>query len=53
VADPSGLFLATPRCGARAVPGTAITVAVEGKRPLLAEVQSLVAGKDIRPPGAR
>jgi DNA repair protein RadA/Sms len=51
VADPSGLFLADP--GGRrvsAVPGTAITVAVEGKRPLLAEVQALVAGSDIASP---
>jgi DNA repair protein RadA/Sms len=41
VPDPSGLF-----CNHRdvAVPGTAITVTVEGKRPLLAEVQALVAG---------
>lgn len=38
--DPSGLFL-THRDGA--VPGTAVTVAVEGKRPLLGEVQALVA----------
>jgi DNA repair protein RadA/Sms len=38
--DPSGLFLsrhATP------VPGTAVTVTLEGRRPLLAEVQALVA----------
>ncbi|HSL07694.1 MAG TPA: DNA repair protein RadA [Pseudonocardiaceae bacterium] len=38
--DPSGLFL-TRRDGA--VPGTAVTVVVEGKRPLLGEVQALVA----------
>ncbi|MGH3796877.1 MAG: DNA repair protein RadA [Pseudonocardiaceae bacterium] len=38
--DPSGLFL-TRRD--RAVPGTAVTVVVEGKRPLLGEVQALVA----------
>ncbi len=40
LADPSGLFLSargTP------VPGTCVTVAVEGRRPLLAEVQALVA----------
>lgn len=40
VPDPSGLFMGdreTP------VPGTCVTVVVEGKRPLLAEVQSLVA----------
>jgi len=38
--DPSGLFL-TRR--AEPVPGTCVTVTVEGRRPLLAEVQSLVA----------
>ncbi|MGB8255917.1 MAG: DNA repair protein RadA, partial [Pseudonocardiaceae bacterium] len=38
--DPSGLFR-THRDGA--VPGTAVTVVVEGKRPLLGEVQALVA----------
>ena len=40
LADPSGLFLSargTP------VPGTCVTVAVEGRRPMLAEVQALVA----------
>jgi DNA repair protein RadA/Sms len=38
--DPSGLFLSrhsTP------VPGTAVTVALEGRRPLVTEVQALVA----------
>ncbi len=50
VADPSGLFLAEPGGRDMAVPGTAITVAVEGKRPLLAEVQALVAGSDIASP---
>ena len=38
--DPSGLFLSR-RDGA--VPGTVVTVVVEGKRPLLVEVQALVA----------
>lgn len=40
VPDPSGLFL-----GARSEPvaGTCVTVVVEGKRPLVAEVQALVA----------
>jgi DNA repair protein RadA/Sms len=38
--DPSGLFV-TRRDGS--VPGTAVTVVVEGKRPLLGEVQALVA----------
>ena len=32
------------------MPGTAVTVAVEGKRPLPAEVQALVSGKDIPSP---
>jgi DNA repair protein RadA/Sms len=50
VTDPSGLFLADSSPGRAMVAGTAITVAVEGKRPLLAEVQSLVAGKDIPSP---
>ncbi len=40
VADPSGLF--TSRHSAP-VPGTAITVTMEGRRPLLAELQALVA----------
>lgn len=40
VEDPSGLFLhhRSP------APGTAVTVAMEGRRPLLAEVQGLVVG---------
>jgi DNA repair protein RadA/Sms len=40
VADPSGLFLSKRDVG---VAGTAVTVAVEGKRPLLGEVQALVS----------
>jgi DNA repair protein RadA/Sms len=40
VPDPSGLFLNRRDTG---VPGTAVTVAVEGKRPLLGEVQALVS----------
>lgn len=40
VADPSGLFLGDRE---NPVSGTCVTVVVEGKRPLLAEVQSLVA----------
>jgi DNA repair protein RadA/Sms len=40
VSDPSGLFLNRREQG---VPGTAVTVAVEGKRPLLGEVQALVS----------
>lgn len=39
VIDPSGLFVNRQESQ---VPGTAITVMVEGKRPLLAEVQALV-----------
>ena len=38
--DPSGLFLSQRQ---DAVPGTCVTVTVEGKRPLVAEVQALVA----------
>lgn len=45
--DPSGLFL-TQR--AEPVPGTCVTVAVEGRRPLLAEVQSLVASSSLATP---
>jgi DNA repair protein RadA/Sms len=40
VADPSGLFMNRT---SEPVSGTAITVAVEGKRPLLGEVQALVS----------
>ena len=50
ISDPSGLFLADSSPNRELVPGTAITVAVEGKRPLLAEVQALVAGNDIASP---
>lgn len=47
VADPSGLFL-----GDRSNPvaGTCVTVVVEGKRPLVAEVQALVAGSNLPVP---
>ena len=38
--DPSGLFLTHRR---NAVPGTCVTVTLEGRRPLLSEVQTLVA----------
>ena len=38
--DPSGLFLTQRR---NAVPGTCVTVTLEGRRPLLSEVQTLVA----------
>jgi DNA repair protein RadA/Sms len=37
--DPSGLFLSERRV---AVPGSCVTVALEGRRPLLTEVQALV-----------
>lgn len=47
VPDPSGLFL---NRHAAAVEGTAITVTVEGKRPLLAEVQALVAPSTLPTP---
>jgi DNA repair protein RadA/Sms len=40
VLDPSDLFRETRE---RPVPGTCVTVTMEGRRPLLAEVQSLVA----------
>jgi DNA repair protein RadA/Sms len=43
--DPSGLFLSRRP---EAVPGTCVTVTVEGRRPLLAEVQALV-GEDKTP----
>jgi DNA repair protein RadA/Sms len=40
LADPSGLFLSRH---AEPVPGTCITVTLEGRRPMVAEVQALVA----------
>jgi DNA repair protein RadA/Sms len=40
LADPSGLFLSTRHAP---VPGTCVTVTVEGRRPLPAEVQALLA----------
>lgn len=45
--DPSGLFLSQRR---EPVPGTCVTVTVEGKRPLVAEVQSLVAPSALASP---
>jgi DNA repair protein RadA/Sms len=39
LSDPSGLFLSR---GAHPVPGTCLTITLEGRRPLVAEVQSLV-----------
>ncbi len=47
VADPSGLFLSER---GSPVPGTAVTVAVEGRRPIPIEVQALVAGSGIPSP---
>jgi DNA repair protein RadA/Sms len=47
VPDPSGLFLNRRETG---VPGTAVTVAVEGKRPLLGEVQALVSKSTLGTP---
>ena len=40
LADPSGLFLSDRP---RAVPGTCVTITLEGRRPLVTEVQALVA----------
>ncbi|MDQ4085054.1 MAG: DNA repair protein RadA [Actinomycetota bacterium] len=40
VTDPTGLFVSRHD---RPVPGTCVTVTLEGRRPMLAEVQSLVA----------
>ncbi|MBA2391024.1 MAG: DNA repair protein RadA [Geodermatophilaceae bacterium] len=45
--DPSGLFLSQR---SQAVPGTCVTVTVEGRRPLLAEVQALVASTNLPSP---
>lgn len=42
ITDPSGVFL-TQRTAP--TPGTAVTVTLEGRRPLVAEVQALVAGQ--------
>ena len=39
LSDPSGLFLTHHAC---AIPGSAVTVTLEGRRPLVAEVQALV-----------
>ncbi|MGH3438189.1 MAG: magnesium chelatase domain-containing protein, partial [Sciscionella sp.] len=47
VADPSGLFL---NRGQDAAPGTAVTVVMEGKRPLLSEMQALVAKSNLPAP---
>ncbi|HEV7907667.1 MAG TPA: DNA repair protein RadA [Pseudonocardiaceae bacterium] len=47
VPDPSGLFLSRRD---QAVEGTAVTVIVEGKRPMLGEVQALVASTNLPAP---
>ncbi|MBN3455935.1 MULTISPECIES: DNA repair protein RadA [Mycolicibacterium] len=46
VSDPSGLFLDQRTAP---VPGTAITVTLDGKRPMIGEVQALVASTDAPP----
>lgn len=45
--DPSGLFLSRH---SEPVPGTCVTVTLEGRRPLVAEVQTLVCPVDGEPP---
>lgn len=47
LADPSGLFLSR---GTLTVPGTCVTVTLEGRRPLMTEVQALVAKSEIPTP---
>ena len=46
VSDPSGLFLDQRTAP---VPGTAITVTLDGKRPMIGEVQALTAATDAPP----
>ncbi len=46
--DPSGLFLS--RANGEPVPGTAVTVAMEGRRALVSEVQALVAPSTLPAP---
>src|SRR3954447_17619722 len=52
LAAPSGLFLSrgSGSPGAQPVPGTCVTVTLEGRRPLVAEVQSLVAASALPTP---
>ncbi|CAO5191104.1 DNA repair protein [Frankia sp. AiPs1] len=51
IADPSGLFLSRSGSGVgAAVPGTCVTVTMEGRRPLVAEVQALVADSSAQVP---
>jgi DNA repair protein RadA/Sms len=47
LADPSGLFVSRHR---EPVPGTCVTVTLEGRRPLVAEVQALVAPSILETP---
>jgi DNA repair protein RadA/Sms len=47
IPDPSGLFTSRHE---EPVPGTCVAVTMEGRRPLLAEVQALVAGTNIAQP---
>jgi DNA repair protein RadA/Sms len=47
LADPSGLFLSRT---ADPVPGTCVTVALEGRRPMVSEVQALVAKSTLATP---
>ena len=47
LADPSGLFLTSRD---RPVPGTCVTVTLEGRRPLVAEVQALVSSEETGSP---
>jgi DNA repair protein RadA/Sms len=47
LADPSGLFLSGHHL--RPEPGTCVTVALEGRRPLVAEVQALVIATQLSP----
>jgi len=47
VPDPSGLFTCRHD---EPVPGTCVAVTMEGRRPLLAELQALVAGTPVSPP---
>ncbi len=47
VSDPSGLFLSRHD---EPVPGTCVTVTMEGRRPMLAELQALVAPSPLQTP---
>nr|MDT0663591.1 AAA family ATPase [Micromonospora sp. DSM 115978] len=50
IADPSGLFLSRSAGAVEPVSGTCVTVTVEGRRPLVAEVQALVAESSAQVP---